>query len=222
MIALIALGHSPRPDHEEVYELLLPGVPRKLAGALDALSCDEARKLEDKQGVSPLLCLLNDNTTVEIPLPVLFPYIERQIEVLAAEGAELAVVLCCGGFPRFNSLIPVLLPGMIVPAMVKATCPDGKVGIIVPNQAQESAAVEHWKELGVEAVSAVVSPYERVGFEEAGKKFRNLKCNLVAIDCMGFKEEHRDRLSKDCGCPVVLPKTLVAKVAGEMAGQRHP
>jgi protein AroM len=222
MIALIALGHSPRPDHEEVYELLLPGVPRKLAGALDALSCDEARKLEDKQGVSPLLCLLNDNTTVEIPLPVLFPYIERQIEVLAAEGAELAVVLCCGGFPRFNSLIPVLLPGMIVPAMVKATCPDGKVGIIVPNQAQESAAVEHWKELGVEAVSAVVSPYERVGFEEAGKKFRNLKCALVAIDCMGFKEEHRDRLSRDCGCPVILPKTLVAKVAGEMAGQRHP
>jgi protein AroM len=222
MIALIALGHSPRPDHEEVYELLLPGVPRKLAGALDALSCDEARKLEDKQGVSPLLCLLNDNTTVEIPLPVLFPYIERQIEVLAAEGAELAVVLCCGGFPRFNSLIPVLLPGMIVPAMVKATCPDGKVGIIVPNQAQESAAVEHWKELGVEAVSAVVSPYERVGFEEAGKKFRTLKCNLVAIDCMGFKEEHRDRLSKDCGCPVILPKTLVAIVAGEMTGQRHP
>ncbi len=123
MIALIALGHSPRPDHEEVYEILLPGVPRKLLGALDAFSCDEARKLEDKQGVSPLVCLLNDKTTVEIPLPVLFPYIERQIEVLAVEGADLAVVLCCGGFPRFNSSIPVLLPGMIVPAVVKATFP---------------------------------------------------------------------------------------------------
>ena len=32
MIALIALGHSPRPDHEEVYDSLLPGVPRKLVG----------------------------------------------------------------------------------------------------------------------------------------------------------------------------------------------
>ena len=48
MIALIALGHSPRPDHEEVYENLLPGVSRKLAGALDAFSCDEARQLEDR------------------------------------------------------------------------------------------------------------------------------------------------------------------------------
>lgn len=218
MIALIALGHSPRPDHEEVYQRILPGVPRKLAGALDIFSCDEARKLEDKQGVSPLVCLLNDNTTVEIPLPVLFPHIERQINVLAAEGAHLAVVLCCGGFPQFNSSIPVFLPGMIVPAVVKATCPDGKIGIIVPNQAQVSAAVAHWKELGIKAESAVVSPYEGVGFDEAAKKFRDLKCDLVAIDCMGFKEEHRDRLSRDCGCPVLLPKTLVAKIAGEVVG----
>ena len=222
MIGLITLGHSPRPDHEEVYDEITPGVPRKLVGALDRISCDEARKLEDKQGISPLVCLLEDETTVEIPLPVLFPYIERKVETLAAEGAHLAVVLCCGGFPDSNASIQVLLPGLIVPALVKATCAEGKIGIIVPNQAQESAAVAHWKELGINTESAVVSPYEGVGFDEAGKNFRELKCDLVAIDCMGFKEEHRDRLSRDCGCPVILPKTLVAKVAGEMAGPRHP
>jgi protein AroM len=216
MLGLIALGHSPRPDHEEVYDWIIPGIPRKLVGALDVFSCEEARKLEDKQGISPLVCLLGDETTVEIPLPVLFPYIEKQVEVLAAEGADLAVVLCCGGFPRFDCSIPVFLPGMIVPAVVKATCPEGKIGIIVPNQAQESAAVAHWKELGVNAESAVVDPYQGVGFDEAAKKFRKLECDLIAIDCMGFKEEHRDRLSRDCGCPVLLPKTLVAKVAGEM------
>ena len=58
MIGLITLGHSPRPDHEEVYNLIAPGVPRMLVGALDAMSCDEARTLEDKEGVSPLVCLL--------------------------------------------------------------------------------------------------------------------------------------------------------------------
>lgn len=216
MIGLITLGHSPRPDHEEVYNEITPGVPRKLVGALDAMSCDEARNLEDKQGVSPLVCLLSDKTTVEIPLPVLFPYIERQVEVLAAEGAHLAIVLCCGGFPVFNTSIRVLLPGMVVPAVVKATCPDGKIGIIVPNQAQESAAVEHWQALGVSVESAVVSPYEGSGFIEAGKKFRSIHADLVAIDCMGFKDEHRQKLKDLCGCPVVLPTTLVARVALEM------
>ncbi len=42
MLGLIALGHSPRPDHEEVYDRITPGIPRKLVGALDVFSCDEA------------------------------------------------------------------------------------------------------------------------------------------------------------------------------------
>jgi len=216
MIGLVTLGHAPRPDHEKVYEKIAPGIPHKLIGALDVLSCDEARKLEDKQGRSPLVCLLSDQTTVEIPLLVLFPYIEDQVRILAKKGARLAVVLCCGGFPAFNASIQVLLPGMIVPALVKATCPEGKVGIIVPNQAQESAAVEHWKNLGIDVTPTVVSPYEGKGFVEAGEKFRNMNADLVAIDCMGFKEEHRQRLKELCNCPVILPKTLVARVALEI------
>ena len=216
MIGLITLGHSPRPDHEEVYNLIAPGVPRMLVGALDAMSCDEARTLEDKEGVSPLVCLLKDNTTVEIPLPLLFPYLEHQVEILAAAGTRLAVVLCCGGFPVFNAPISVLLPGMIVPALVRATCPKGKIGIIVPNKAQESAAVQHWKEAGIEVTSAVVSPYQGIGFKEAGGKFRSMSADLVAIDCMGFKNEHRQKLKDLCGCPVLLPTTIVARVALEM------
>lgn len=216
MIGLVTLGHSPRPDHEEVYNEIAPGVPRKLVGALDVLSCDEARNLEDKQGISPLVCLLSDKSTVEIPLPVLFPFLERHVEALAADGAQLAVVLCCGGFPAFTSSISVLLPGMIVPALVRATCPDGKIGIIVPNQAQESAAVSHWHELGVNVSSAVVSPYEGRGFKEAGEKFRTMNADLVAIDCMGFKDEDRQKLKELCGCPVLLPTTIVARVALEM------
>lgn len=220
MIGLVVLGHSPRVDHEEVYERIIPSIPRKLVGALDSLNCDEARKLEDKQGSSPLVCLLSDESTVEIPLPVLFPYIEQQLEALAADGALGAVVLCCGGFPQFHCSIPVFLPGMIVPAVVKATYPDGKIGIIVPNKAQESAAIAHWNKAGVKVIPAVVSPYEGLGFDEAAVKFSTLRCDLVAIDCMGFKEQHRDRLARGCGCPVLLPKTLVAKVAGEMVESR--
>jgi protein AroM len=216
MIGLITLGHAPRPDHEEVYEKIAPGVSRKLVGALDLLSCEAARKLEDRQGISPLVCLLKDGSTVEIPLSVLFPYIARQVEVLAAEGAHLVVVLCCGGFPVFNTSIQVLLPGLIVPALVRATCPQGTIGIIVPNQAQESAAIEHWSNFGVKVSSVVVSPYEDKGFAEAGKQFRALKTNLVAIDCMGFKDKDRRRLKELCGCPVLLPTTLVARVALEM------
>ena len=216
MIGLVTLGHAPRPDHEEVYNEVAPGVPRKLVGALDVLSCEEARNLEDKRGISPLVCLLSDKTTVEIPLPVLFPFLERQVETLAAAGAQLAVVLCCGGFPQFASSIRVLLPGMIVPALVKATCPDGRIGIIVPNKAQESAAVSHWHKLGVKVESAVVFPYEGSGFKEAGEKFRTMNADLVAIDCMGFKDSHRQELKDLCGCPVLLPTTLVARVAVEM------
>ena len=216
MIGLVTLGHSPRPDHEEIYDAIVPGVPRTLVGALDGLDCSEAQTLEDKQGVSPLVCLLSDKTTVEIPLPTLFPYIEHQVEALAVKGARLAVVLCCGGFPIINSSIQVLLPGMILAALTRVICPAGTVGIIVPNKAQEAAAVEHWNEQGVAVASAVVSPYEGRGFTEAGEKFRALSADLVAIDCMGFREEHRQKLRQLCGCPVLLPTTMVARVALEM------
>jgi protein AroM len=88
--------------------------------------------------------------------------------------------------------------------------------VIVPNEAQVPAALSHWKSQGVEAVCAVVSPYEGSGFEEAGEKFRANETDFVAVDCMGFGEEHRERLKTLCGCPVMLPKTLVARVALEL------
>jgi protein AroM len=216
MIGLVVLGHSPREDHEAVYELIAPGVKRKVVGGLDSLTCAQARKLEDKTGISPLVCLLSDQTTVEIPLPVLFPYLKKQVDSLADAGASLAVVLCSGGFPRFDCAIPVVLPGLVVPRIVAGCYPNKKIGLIVPNEAQQAAALAHWKSQGVEAVSAVVSPYEGTGFEEAGQKFRASGADFVAIDCMGFKEEHREQLKMLCGCPVMLPKTLVARVALEI------
>lgn len=216
MIGLVVLGHSPRKDHEAVYDLIAPGVKRTVVGGLDSFTCRQARELEDKTGISPLVCLLSDGTTVEIPLPVLFPHLKKQVDVIAAAGASLAVVLCSGGFPEFDCKIPVVLPGMVVPGTVAGLYPGKKIGLIVPNEAQEPAALAHWKSRGVEAVSAVVSPYEGKGFEEAGKKFRSIKTDFVAIDCMGFKAKHRERLKILCGCPVMLPNTLVARVALEI------
>ena len=60
------------------------------------------------------------------------------------------------------------------------------------------------------------SPTGGGGFVEAGEKFRTMHADLVAIDCMGFKDEHRQTLKDLCGCPVLLPKTLVARVALEI------
>ena len=216
MIGLVTLGHSPREDHEKVYDLIAPSVKRQLVGGLDSFTCEQARALEDKSGVSPLVCLLSDNSTVEIPLPILFPYLKNQVDMLAARGASLAVVLCSGGFPRFDCAIPVVLPGAVVPATVAGLYPNKKIGLIVPNEAQVTAALAHWRSQGVEAVAAVVSPYDGTGFEEAGEKFRSNRTEFVAVDCMGFEEEHRERLKLLCGCPVMLPKTLVARVALEL------
>jgi len=216
MIGLVVLGHNPRPDDESVYDSIAPGVPRLMAGGLDDFSPEEARGFHDQTGDSPLVCLLSDNTTVEIPLPVLFPYLKKKVEQLAASGATSAVVLCSGGFPEFDCSIPVILPGKIVPAVVAGLYPGKTVGLIVPNTAQLNAAQAHWKSMGVDTVATVISPYQDQGFEIAGELFSSLGMELVAIDCMGFTEEHRDRLKKLCCCPVLLPKTLVARVALEM------
>lgn len=216
MIGLVVLGHTPRPDHEAVYEAVAPGVPRSIAGGLDGLSPGEARKLHDVSGASPLVCLLEDKTTVEIPLPVLFPYLKEKVEQLAAQGASSAVVLCSGGFPDFNCSIPVILPGLIVPSVVASLYPGKKIGLVVPNAAQVPAARAHWASRGVETSPVVVSPYQEEGFDEAGEHFASLRPDLVVVDCMGFTEEHRARLKESCRCPVLLPKTLVARVALEL------
>lgn len=216
MIGLVVLGHTPRPDHEAVYDAIAPGITRLMAGGLDDFTVDEARSLHDQGGESPLVCLLSDNTTAEIPLPVLFPYLKKKVEELANAGATSAVILCSGGFPEFGCSIPVILPGKIVPAVVAGLYPGKRVGLVVPNAAQMTAAQAHWKTMGVETVATVVSPYQDQGFEAAGELFSSLGVEMVAIDCMGFTEEHRERLKSLCGCPVLLPKTLVARVALEM------
>ena len=216
MIGLVVLGHTPRPDHEAVYEAIAPGTPRLIAGGLDGFTPDQARALHDQCGESPLVCLLSDRTTVEIPLPVLFPYLKKRVEELAEAGATSAVILCSGGFPEFDCSIPVILPGRIVPAVVAGLYPGKRIGLVVPNAAQMNAAQAHWRSMGVETMATVIAPYQGQGIEAGAKFFASNKVDLVAIDCMGFTEEDRDQLKALCGCPVLLPKTLVARVALEM------
>ncbi len=62
------------------------------------------------------------------------------------------------------------------------------------------------------------SPYSKE--DELGEAIRELKrykgIDIIVMDCIGYNQEMKNRVSKETGIPVVLARTMVARVLGEI------
>ncbi|WP_347354358.1 AroM family protein [Acetoanaerobium noterae] len=93
----------------------------------------------------------------------------------------------------------------------------GKLAIITPDKDQEKQSEDKWKEVvsQVEVVSA--SPYtEEDELSEAIDILKDSHANIIVMDCMGYTGEMKKRVSKETGKMVVLSRTIVARVVGEI------
>ena len=216
IIGLVTLGQTPRPDHVNNFRRYVPDAEIRIKGALDGLSESEINQLA-KPGEYPLLVKLADGTCRNIPLKKLAPYVELKANVLAREGAHFIVILCAGGFPEISCPIPVLMPGKLVPAVVKAISSTRRIGIVSPVEGQVSAAKAKWEADGFNVKITWASPYEHDEVKKAADEMKNPDLELVVLDCMGHSDEHRKEFAGLCGRPVLLTQTLVSRIAGEMA-----
>jgi len=215
LLGLVSIGQSPRPDYIEAFQPHAPDAEIRVAGALDNLSAEQIEVYAGINGDYPLLVRLADGRPVEIDLSVLAPLVEKQAQELAQAGARLVVVMCAGGFPDVACTAPVLLPGQILPAVVKALCRTKTIGVVTPIKGQVDAAKSKWQADGFQPRVTWAAPHLHHEIETAAKTMADPSLEVIILDCMGHDETYRTAFARLCGRPVVLAQSLVARVAGE-------
>ncbi len=213
VIGVVTIGQTPRADLAATFAAAAPHADVRVAGALDGLSAAAIARLV-VSGAYPLLVRLSTGAGVEIPRDALVPHVVRVAGALAADGAALVVVACAGEFPAVPCAAPVLVPGRVVPATVRAFVAGARIGIVTPNAAQVPWAERKWRDDGFAVVVTHASPVDHAGMAPAAAAMRAAGVALVVLDCMGHDEAYRAEFARLSECVVVAAQSLVAALAG--------
>jgi protein AroM len=220
-IGTVTIGQSPREDViGEIVELLGADAQIIETGALDGLGRDAIRALEAAPGEPLLITRLRDGAEVRVA--------ERHIHRLAAgciaelERARVDVILllCTGDFPEYRAAPPIVRPGRVLVHAARSLLEGGRLGVLVPAAEQVPAIRTRWASAGFEPIVEALSPY-RASAEELRARARALAgagAALIVLDCFGFTRAARALVREETGLPVLLPRTLAAAFARELAG----
>ena len=227
-IGAITIGQSPRVDVvPEMQALLGQDVEVLQAGVLDGLSAKEIDLLAPAgngdaeiarlRGESSILVSrLRDGSWVSMEEGKILPLMQERICGLEAQGVSLIVMLCTGKFPdQFRSEVTLVFPQKLLYGIVPQLA--SRIGILSPDVRQLPNSMQKWGSVARHVIAANANPYENAaGLEVAAEKFLEDRVQLCVMDCIGYNCQMKQRLEELTGLPVILPRTLVARVISEM------
>jgi protein AroM len=219
-IGAVTIGQSPRSDLlPEMAPFLGARVEVVERGLLDGRSEREIQAMRPQPGGSVLVSRLRDGTQVSISADRAREALPATIAELETLGCYLIVLLCTGEFPGLSSRIPLVLPQRLLFHTVNALARDLHLGVIVPSSLQVSGAAARWAPAAARVTATWGSPYGEVReIEAAARELSAAEVDIVVLDCMGHDLRHRALVQRLVGRPVLLARTLVARVVGELLG----
>ena len=216
-IGLLTIGQSPRPDMTaDLLPLLGDAADFSEAGALDGLTKEEILSMAPADGEDRLVTRLRSGETVVLADRLVPALLQKKITSLEREGVSLIVLLCTGTFPPFESRVPVLYPWSVLKGTVPAAAGRSRAAIVIPSAEQVPAWRRRWGALLDFAEVLVIDPYTAEGTEAAARQIRTLDVDVVVLDCMGYPEELRRKLRTLTERPVILARSLLARVVLEL------
>lgn len=217
-IGLLTIGQSPRTDMTQDLQPIFKEKADYLeAGALDGLTKDQIHTMKPEPGEHFLVTRLTDGTAVTVAAHHLSERMQEQISHLEASGASAIMILCTEAFQPFNCGIPVIYPNDILKALVPMAAPGGHIGVILPDAGQVADFAAVWEHVVPKVTASHGSPYmEDESLEHAAKSFAHTDVDLIVLDCMGYSSRQQQQVSQWSGKPVLLARTLAAKILMEL------
>jgi protein AroM len=218
-VGAVTIGQSPRRDViPDMRKILGPEIEVVERGALDDLSAGEIRRLGPQPGEHLFVTRLRDGSEVRLAARRVPAMLSGCIAELEREGVDIIVVLCTGELPGLSSKRLVLFPDRILQHVVCGVLAGGKLGVMVPAAEQIPFLRRRWQKVGYDPALAAASPYVSTP-EEIGEQAVRLGqegVDLVVLDCIGFGIEAKSAVARATGRPVILPRTILARLAREL------
>lgn len=212
-IGVLTIGQSPRPDITPTIQTIIgPHIDIVEAGALDPLSEEELYTIQPQASEATYLSRLRNGQSIQISKAKLIPLLEDALKNLEKQ-VSVMIMLCTGDFPSLVSTKPVIYPDKLLKHMMIGMNPTAKIGLIVPLDNQKTSLLNKWGQLDVIAEAA--SPYEDSDIRGAAQKLHEKGATILVLDCIGYQEQHKREAFEATGLPVILPQTLIARIAAE-------
>ena len=219
-LGVITIGQSPRDDIlTEMRPYIGNNVEIIQSGALDGLTYEEILVLEHEEDNNILITKLRNGKTVNIAENLITSRIQECIYKLEEQEVDLILLMCTGVFPDvFISHKPILYPQKILHGVIPYLSGEGKIAIITPEKDQIEFYQKKWNETGGDIFVLHGSPYGDM--EELDRVISALgkheNVDLIVLDCMGYTQDMKLKIFERTNIPVILAKTLIARLIGEM------
>lgn len=224
-LGVLTIGQAPRPDSliREIRDVLGPGFRVVERGALDGLEAAGVADLAPGPGEGVLVTLLADGTPVTVAKERILGRLQAQLDRLEEEdGAGATLLLCTGAFPPFVHRRPLVLPQAALFGAVAGLAGGARVASLVPLERQMDQARKEWAGLGVaDPFLAAADPYgpgPHAAVREGAWRARQAGCGVLFLDCFGYDLAMRATAREAFGGPVLLARSLAARLAAEVAG----
>lgn len=218
-VGMITIGQSPRVDIiPEMKRVLGQQIEVIEAGALDGLTWDEVKKFSPRRGDYILCTRMSDGREVTIARRWVIPRIQKCIKELSEKGAEVLLFLCTGRFPEFSSKKLFIESQKIMDQCLSALRGKNiRMGMLVPLTSQIEQVRKSYLEKGGRIFFQAASPYgPEDELARAIERFRNADLQLIVMHCMGYTLSMKKKMMEGTGRPVLLARTLVARVLREL------
>jgi len=216
-IGMTTIGQSPRDD-------LVPDIQRAFSvpveilqcGTLDGLDAANIQRFGPDDREVGIVARLQDGSSVLISHAKIMPRMQAAVDEMIARGAEFVVILCGADWSAIRCDRPVVNPGLLYPAIITALARGRRLGIIKPSAGQVEQEQERYAKLGILATVVSASPYtgdsRLAAAATAARYLREQQVDLVWMTCVGMDEPMRVVVEEIVGCPVILARTLLARV----------
>ncbi len=219
IIGALTIGQSPRTDVIPEIQKFFGDAEILQAGALDGLSRAEIDALAPEAGSGDVLVSrLSDGSWATMAEAKLIPLLQRQAEALCASGAKLLVLLCTGKFPDVLRVgVPVVYPQRLLYAVVPVLSGGRRVGVVNPDAKQLEQSQRNWGDALENVFVMAANPYQQdTDWDAVAETLVEERVELVVLDCIGYTRKVKERIQEKTGKPVILPRTLLARVVGEL------
>lgn len=218
-IGMVTPGQSPRDDIvPEMTRYLHKEVDILQAGGLDEISKEEvAQRLNPESDNDLLVTRMRDGSSVTVSEAKITPLVQHCVEKLEREDAAIIVLLCTGNFPTLHSTRLLLKTGDIFTGVVRNISQGNRIGVMIPHPVQAGRSQQKWGRLGIEIKVAEASPYSSMdATKAAAERLRREELSLIALDCLGYNERMKEVVRNITNKPVVLPRSILARVLAEL------
>ena len=218
VVGVITIGQSPRTDvTPSIQSILGKDVVIKESGGLDSVAAGNMQDVLPCDSEITYISRLRNGTSTKIGKSKLLPLLQKELSELEKK-VDVVVMLCTGDFPTLEANKPILYPDRVLNHMIQAIIPPVSLGLIIPLEEQRHSLVEKWKGQDVDPIVEVASPYEKSDVAGAAQALKERGADIIVLDCIGFNEQHKQDAIKGGRLPVILPRTLIARIAKEYVG----